>query len=115
MSSTIAVPAVTVPAIAARSVVPTVAIVTRSAALHHRARPRNERVDANGHVPQNILVDPHLAFHFVDRRGRRLDVEEDIVTLAVFSDAVGECSQPPIFAVFHTATAIREHLGELVG
>lgn len=46
-------------------------------------------INANGQVAQYIFIDAHAPLVFGDGRGRRIDIEEHVVALAVFLDAEG--------------------------
>ena len=56
-------------------------------------------VDADGEIAQDIFVEPLLALDLGEGRGRRVDVEQRHVRLAVLADAVGEGLHPPIFGL----------------
>jgi len=77
-------------AIAARTVV-TVAL------LHHGRRAFFMLFNSDRHVTQDVFADAHLAFHFLDRSGRRIDVHQGVMSLAVLLDAIGEGLEAPVF------------------
>src|SRR3546814_16498756 len=73
----VAVAARTAPTLATGTPVETVAAVAVALAttLHDRRGAFAQRLDAQRHVAQDILVDPHVAFHLVHGGRRRVDVE----------------------------------------
>src|SRR5262249_43561221 len=102
---------------AARAAV-AVAVVAR-AALQHGRRAFLERLDAHGQVAQHVLVDAHLPLHLGDGGGGRIDVEEDVVPLAVLLDAVGDVAQAPMLLLGDLAAELgdqgREGIGQRIG
>src|SRR6476661_2845661 len=50
-----------------------------------------------------------------DRRRRRVDVEQHVMTLTVFVHAVGEIAQAPVFALLDFAALVGDQLGEGIG
>ena len=52
-------------------------------------------VDADGEEADDVLVDVGLAFQLGDRRGRCIDIESDVVRLAVLGDAIGQVPKTP--------------------
>ena len=52
-------------------------------------------VDANGEEADDVLVDVGLALQLGNRRGRRIDVESDVVRLAILGDAIGQVAKTP--------------------
>src|SRR5690348_51836 len=106
-------------AIAAIAIEPTAALAltlfaTRTR-LHHRRRPFFERFDVYGQVTQHVLVDAHVALELVHRGRRRVEIEEDVMALAVLLDAVGEVAQTPVFAFGDLATMLGDEIGEGLG
>ena len=63
-------------------------------------------IHPDGHEPQDVLMQPHLAFHLRDRGMRRIDIEKLIMTFAVFLHLIGEGAQAPIFGLANGAAAI---------
>src|SRR6185437_7999068 len=51
----------------------------------------------------HVLVDLKLAFQLDHRAGRGVDVQEHIMALAVFLDAIGKSAQAPIFLLLDLA------------
>ena len=64
-----------------------------------------ELFDANGQETDDVFVDRKLALHFLHGRGRGVDGEQRLVSLAVLLDAVGEVPQPPVFDLGDVTTA----------
>src|SRR5947208_9013520 len=60
-------------------------------------------------------MDAHRALELGDRRRRSLDIEQDVMALAVLFHAVGEIAQAPIFALLDLAALLRDQLGKAVG
>src|SRR5262249_21708589 len=87
-------------------------VLAAAARLHDGRGAFLERVDAHGEEAQHILIDAHGALHLAHRGMRRLDVEEDVVALAILLDAVGEGAQTPIFALLDLAAALADDAGE---
>ena len=117
-------PVIARPVIAAATVLATAAIVTATtitipitviatgpATLHDRRRAFLQFVDANGEAAQDVLADAGLTLQFMDRRGRGIDVEHEIVALAVFSDPEGEGPKSPLLAFGDAATVIFDRFG----
>ena len=71
------------------------------------------RIDADGHVAQDVFVEAGLALEFGQRRGGGIDVEHDIMRLAVLGDAVSEAAQAPGFGLDHLATVVGDDLGRV--
>ena len=69
------------------------------------------RVDADGHEADDVFVDAGLALELGDRRRRGIDVEHDVMRLAVLGDAVGEAAQAPGFGLDDLAAVVGEDLG----
>src|SRR5690349_5615924 len=65
------------------------------AAAHHRGRAALMLVDADGEEADDVLVDVRLALQLGDRGGRRVDVEGDVMRLAVLGDAIGQRTETP--------------------
>ena len=68
-------------------------------------------VDADGHEADDVFVDAGLALQLGHRRRRGIDVEHDIMRLAVLGDAVGEAAQAPGFGLDHLAAVVGDDLG----
>jgi hypothetical protein len=95
-------------AVTARRAIVTIATaraVVAVAALHHRGRAFFQLVDADRHVAQDVFMDAHLALHFLHGIGRRVDVHQREMRLAVLVDAVLKRLQAPAFHFFHLAAA----------
>jgi hypothetical protein len=101
--------------ITALAPVATVAALALAAAPHDGRRAFLEFLDANGHETQHILVDAHRAFHFVHGRRRGVDVEHDVMALAVFAHTIGQALETPIFALGDAAAPLGKGFGKLVG
>src|SRR4051812_22395834 len=91
----ITVAAAAITAVGARTTVAAVTTITAVAvaalvAAHHRRRAGLVRVDAQGHVADDVLVDLGLALELGDDRSRRVEIEHHIMGLAVLRDPVGE-------------------------
>ena len=89
-------------AVAALAVLALVAV----ALLHHHRRLGLERLDADGHEAEDVLVDAHLALHLGDRRRRGVEVEEREMRLAVLLDAVGEGLDAPHLGLLDLAAVL---------
>ena len=74
---------------------------------HHRRGAFLVRLDADGEVAQHVFVEALLALDLVERRRRRVDVEQRHVRLAVLADAVGERLHAPIFGLGDLAAQLR--------
>ena len=104
----------TVTAVAA---VTTVAGTTRAilvaaiAAPHHRRGAGFMGIDADGEEPDDILVDVRLALELGDRGRRGIDVEHDVMRLAVLGDAVSEALEAPGLGLGDLALIVGEDLG----
>src|SRR5205085_9377940 len=102
-------------AIAARATVAAVATIAAVALLaaHHRRRTLFMVVDADGEEADDVLVDVGLALELGNRRGRGIDVEGDVMGLAVLGDAVSEAAQAPGFGLDHRPAVIGQDLGRV--
>ncbi len=69
------------------------------------------RVDADGHEADHVFVDAGLALQLGHRRRGRVDVEHDVMRLAVLGDAVSEAAQAPGFSLDHLAAVVGDDLG----
>src|SRR5687767_14153411 len=56
-------------------------------------------VDAHREVAQHVFRETLLPLDFADGRGRRVELEQGEMRLAVLADAVGERLDPPVFRV----------------
>src|SRR5690242_9514426 len=86
----------TVTAIATITTVAAIVVATALVALpaaHHRARTLLMLIDLDGHVADHVLVDLGLALQLGDHRGRRVEIERDIMGLAVLLDAIGDVAE----------------------
>ena len=68
-------------------------------------------VDADRHEADHVFVDAGLALQLGHRRRGRVDVEHDVMRLAVLGDAVGEAAQAPGFSLDHLAAVVGDNLG----
>src|SRR4051812_35209827 len=118
----VAVAAATIATIAARATIAAVATIATIAAVtavalaalvaaHHRRRALLMRVDAQGHVADDVLVDLGLALELGDGRGRRFEIEHHIMGLAVLGDPVGERAEAPGLGLGDLAAIILDDLG----
>src|SRR5690348_7650520 len=98
---------------AAAAVTALVAVAVRLA--HHRRGAFLELFDADGEIAQHVLREALLALDLGQRSGRRLDVEQRDVRLAVLADAVGEGLQPPVLVLGDLAAEAADDVGELLG
>ena len=57
----------------------------------------------HGDVAQHVFVDLELALELDHGVGRRVDVQQHVMALAVLLDAVGEAAQAPIFLLLDLA------------
>ena len=73
------------------------------------------RLDADGEIAQHIFVEALLALDLVKCRGRRIDVEQRHMRLAVLADAVGEGLQAPILVLGDLAAQLPDDPGQLRG
>jgi hypothetical protein len=71
-------------------------------------------VDSYREITQDILVQPLLPFHFGDRRGRRVDVHQGKMCLAVLPDSVGKRFEPPRLDLADRTAALLDYRFELV-
>src|SRR5256885_12714050 len=82
---------------------------------HHRRRAFLQLVDANGEIAQHVFVDALLALDLGQRRGRRIDVEQREVGLAVLADAEVQRLHAPVFVLGDLATQSFDDGCELLG
>src|SRR4051812_17491708 len=100
----------TVAAVTAVATITAVAVAALVAA-HHRRRAGLVRVDAQGHVADDVLVDLGLALELGDDRGRCVEIEHHIMGLAVLRDPVGERAQAPGLGLDDLAAIVLDDLG----
>src|SRR4051794_29012855 len=81
------------------------------AAAHHRGRAALMLVDAKGEEADDVLVDVRLALELGNRRGGRVDVEGDVVRLAILRDAVGEAAKTPVLGLGDLPAIVGDDLG----
>ena len=74
-----------------------------------------ELVDAGRQVADDVLVEVHLALHFLDRVGGRVDVHENVMPLAVLLDPVGHGAQAPGLLLGHRTAEVFDDFFESVG
>ena len=87
-------------------------VVARGARLHHGRRLGVELVDPYRHVAQDILVETQIALELMHRGRGRVEVEEDVVALAVLLDAVGERFESPELGLGDLAAVFLDDSGE---
>src|SRR5262249_32941961 len=63
-------------------------------------------------IAQYVLVDAHRALELGDRSAGAVDIEHDVVALAVLLDAIGEVAQAPVLAADHLALVLLRYLGK---
>jgi hypothetical protein len=68
-------------------------------------------VDLDREVADHVLVDLGLALELGDDRGRRLEIERDIMRLAVLRDPVGELAEAPGLGLDDLAAIVLDDLG----
>src|SRR5260370_15817613 len=83
--------------------------------MHDRRRPLLEGVDPGGEKAQDILVDAHVPLHLGNRRGRRVEIEENVMALAILLDAERERPKSPISPFFDFALTFGDHRRESIG
>src|SRR5207247_6514273 len=70
-------------------------------------------VDANGEEADHVLVDVRLALELGDRGGRSIEVQRDVMRLAVLGDAIGEGAQAPGFGLHDLPAIVIDDLGSV--
>src|SRR5688572_28532115 len=88
---------------AAEATLALAALAVAAARLQHGRRAFLQRLDPNRQVAQHVLVDAHVALHLDHRRRGGVDVEQDIMALAVLLDAEAEALQAPELLLGHVA------------
>ena len=68
-------------------------------------------IDLDGHVADHVLVDLRLALQLGDHRGGRVEVEGDIMRLAVLLDAIGDVAEAPGLGPGDLAAIVLDDLG----
>ncbi len=101
-------------AIAEAAAATLVALAVALDLAHHRRRAFLKFVDANGEIAQHVFVDALLALDLGQRRGRRIDVEQREVRLAVLADAEVQRLHAPVFVLGDLAAETFDHGGELL-
>src|SRR5689334_7056561 len=81
------------------------------ATAHHGRRARLMLVHADGEEADDVLVDVRLALELGDRGGRGIDVESDIVRLAVLRDAISEAAKAPVLGLGDLAAIVGDDFG----
>jgi hypothetical protein len=81
------------------------------AATHHRRRAFFMLVDADGEEADDVLVDVRLALELGNRRSRRVEVERDVMSLAILGDALSEGPQAPGLGLGDLAFIVFDDLG----
>src|SRR3546814_13869996 len=69
------------------------------------------RIDLDGQVADDVLVDLRLALQLGDERRGRVDLEHDVMRLAVLLDAVGEAAKTPGLGLYDLAAIVLDDLG----
>ena len=72
-------------------------------------------VDADGEEADDVLVDVRLALQLGNRGRRRIDVERDVMGLAVLGDAIGEGLQAPGLGLDDLSPIVGDDLGGVFG
>src|SRR5262245_24535549 len=90
-----------------------VAVTIRLA--HHGRRPGLVLVDAHREIAQDILVEALLALDLGQRRGRRIDVHEGEMRLAILAQAVAQRFEAPVFGLAERAAHLFDDALELGG
>src|SRR5207253_3492000 len=91
-------------------------VVTLAVAIglaHHRRRTFFVFLDADAEIADHVFADALLALDLGDRRGRRLDVEQHEVRLAVLVHAVGEGAHAPVLGLADLAAGLFDNAGHL--
>ena len=99
---------------AASAAVAPAPVVAASLRPHDDRRPFLQFLDPDRQVTQDILVDAHVALHLVDRAGRRVEVHQDVMGLAVLLQPVGEGSEAPVFDLGDGAAAFLDDGAEFL-
>src|SRR3546814_6655090 len=68
-------------------------------------------IDLDGQVAEDVLVDLRLALQLGDERRGRVDLEHDVMRLAVLLDAVGEAAKTPGLGLYDLAAIVLDDLG----
>src|SRR6185369_2742135 len=68
-------------------------------------------IDADGEEADDVLVDVRLALELGDGRGRGVEVEGDVMRLAVLGDAIGEGAKAPGLGLDDLPAIVVEDLG----
>ena len=97
------------------SVIAPRALLPRRLAAHHDRRLGLELIDPERHETDHVLVDAHVALHLVHRLDRGVDVEEDVMGLAVLLDPIGQVAQAPVLGLRHLTAAFLDDVGEALG
>src|SRR4051812_26792908 len=106
-----------VAAIAAAEAGPVAAVASRAAitilvaAAHHRRRAGFMLVHANGEEADDVLVDVGLTLQLRDCGSRCVEVESDVMRLAVLGDPIGKRAQTPGLGLGDLAPIVRDDLG----
>jgi YVTN family beta-propeller protein len=74
-----------------------------------------DRLEADGHVAQHVLIETELTFHFRDERRLRVEAEQHVMALPVLLDPVGQTAQAPVLALLDLAALGGEFGGDIVG
>ena len=87
------------------------ALTVTLAAAHHDRGTSFMLVDLQGHVADDVFVDLGLALELGDDRGRSLEVEQNVVRLAVLGDPIGNVAQTPGLGLHDLAAIVLDDLG----
>src|SRR4029453_13063215 len=99
---------------AAEATLALAALAVAAARLQHGARAFLQRLDLHRQMAQHVLVDAHVALHLDHRRRGGVDVEQDIVALAVLLDAERQALQAPELLLGHVAALGGDDPGEVL-
>ena len=68
-------------------------------------------VHLDGHVADHVLVDLRLALELRDDMGRRLEIERDVMRLAVLGDPIGDVAKTPGLGLDDLPAIVLDDLG----
>src|SRR4051794_18830512 len=96
------------------AVAPITAVTPRAllvAAAHHCRRALFMLVDPDGEKADHVLVDVRLTLELGDCSSRSIEVERDVMRLAVLGYAVGQRAQAPGFGLHDLTIVVGDDLG----
>src|SRR5262249_35715014 len=91
------------------------AVVAAAPALHDCRWPFFERIDPDGEITDYVLVDAHSPLKLGNRGRWRVDIQQDVMALAVLPHPICQIPQPPIFALLDFAAVVGDELGQGIG